>query len=444
MQAFISYIERLKYFKVYMKRYLEFFLNIIFLNGIIRSCGEIAKRSFRPGLLAVIILLISGLATSGNAAPKEPDDFDPVSKGLSHLLDVVEQDVKTKFNPRLVEPVLDFVALKKKPSIRLNIDKENKATGAYGEFSVNKNLKEILKLVYHPRIPSFLFSPTSTRMGYWKEVKGKRRLLPPIWKMMSTSNNPVIISGVEYETTTPDLNSGAYYQYEQDRALIFYRYKGANVFMSLTKQNGTSEVGQKGLVLGDDEDWTYFYSGEKGLTKMPVLGNRVKVPGLNKIESYMYDSYSIVIYYEPNPHKPLVKCGVFKWVNAGWKNVNMVKEKHVYKGIMRYAKSFKAVIESPYLPSNSDIANVLSSIEHLDIRSLRKTVRVYLKRLEQKCKSEGLEPGEMFINLVNSENYIKQLTKKELQSILALEYMKGVLKKDQVLNINRRGQPGRI
>jgi hypothetical protein len=254
----------------------------------------------------------------------------------------------------------------------------------------------------------------------------------------------VVISGVEYETTTPDVNSGAYYQYEQDRTLIFYRHKGANVFLSLTKQNGISEVGQKGIVLGDDEDWNYFYSGEIGLTKMPVLGNRVKVPGLNKIESYMYDSYSILIYYEPNPGEPLVKCGVFKWVNAGWKNVNMVKEKHVYKGIMRYAESFKSVIESPFLPSSFDIANVLSSIERLDIKSLRNTVRVYLKKLEQKCKTEGLEPGDMFINLVKSENYIKQMTKKELQSILALEYMKGVLQKDQVLSINKRGKPESI
>ncbi|MBW1815417.1 MAG: hypothetical protein JRJ39_17825, partial [Deltaproteobacteria bacterium] len=147
---------------------------------------------------------------------------------------------------------------------------------------------------------------------------------------------------------------------------------------------------------------------------------------------------------EPDPGKPLVKCGVFKWVNAGWKNVNMVKEKHVYKGIMRYAKSFKSVIENPYLPSSSDIANVLLSIERLNLKSLRKTVRLYLQKLEEKCQSEGLKPGKMFINLVKSENFIQQMTKKELQSILALEYMKGALQKDQILNINKRGRPGQI
>jgi hypothetical protein len=414
-----------------------------FLKRLVTEINLVPLRSIRIVFFAILILSISVIALS-HAQAKETDNLDPVSDGLSHLLEVVEQDLQTQFNPKLVEPVLDFVALEKKPPVSLDVDTTNKATGAYGEFFVRKSLKQILKLVYHPRIPSFLFSPNSTRMGYWKEVKGKKRLLPDIWKMMSVAKKPVIISGVEYEITTPDVNSGAYYQYDQDRALIFYRYKGSNVFISLTKQNCISHVGQKGIVLGDDEDWNYFYSGEKGLTKMPVAGGGLKVPGLNKIESYMYDSYSILIYYELDPRKPLVKCGVFKWVNAGWKNVNMVKEKHVYKGIMRYAKSFKSVIENPYLPSSSEIAKVLLSIDRLNLKSLRKSVRLYFQRLEQKCQTEGLKPGEMFISLVKNENYIKQMTKKELQSILALEYMKGVLQKDQILNINKRGVPGSI
>ena len=121
-------------------------------------------KCFPQGRKVFFVLLISVLAIANTALAKSSDTIDPVSKGLSHLLDVVERDVKTSFNPKLVEPVIDFLASDKKPSIRLNIDKENNATGAYGEFSVNKSLKEILKLVYHPRIPSFLFSPTSTRM----------------------------------------------------------------------------------------------------------------------------------------------------------------------------------------------------------------------------------------------------------------------------------------
>ncbi|MCJ7772297.1 MAG: hypothetical protein MUP22_04085 [Desulfobacterales bacterium] len=399
----------------------------------------ILKVSIRFGILVVLILTISDLA-SADVLVKKPVNPDPISKGLSHLLDVVKQDKPATFNPQLVGPVINFVASAKKPRVRLTIDTNNKAPGAYGEFFIKKSLKDMLQLVYHPRIPSFLFSPTSARVAYWKEIQGNKKSLPAIWKMMSTSNKPVVISGVEHEITAPDINSGAYYKYDQDRTLIFYRYKGSNVFMSLTKQLGVSEVGQKGLVLGADEEWNYFYSGQNGLTKMPVLGGGVKMPGLSKIESYMYDSYSILVYYEPDPGKLLVKCGVFKWVNAGWKNVNMVKEKHVYDGIMRYAKSFKSVIESPHLPSSSVIARVLLSIESQNLNSLRKKVHLYFEKLEKKCQEEGLEPGELFINLVKSDIYIKQMTKKELQSFLALEYMKDVLRKDQALDITKKGK----
>ncbi len=401
------------------------------------------KRFMQFGFAGILILTGFDLVMA-EVPVKNPAHSDPISIGLSHLLDVVQQNPRISFDPRLVEPVIDFVASTKKPPVRLAIDKNNEATGAYGEFAIRKSLKQILQLVYHPQIPSFLFSPTSARVSYWKKIDGNRQSLPAIWKMMSASNKPVIISGVEHEITAPDINSGAYYRYDQDRTLIFYKSKGSNIFISLTKQIDISDVGQKGIVLGADDEWNYFYSGQKGLTKMPVLGNGVKVPGLSKIESYMYDSYSILIYYEADPKTPMVKCGVFKWINAGWKNVNMVKEKHVYNGIMRYAKSFKSVIENPHLPPSSDLAGVLLSIERLSHNSLRKKVQLYFQRLEIKCQEKGLHPGDLFFNLVKNENFIKQMTKKELQSILALEYMKGVLQKEQILNINKKGVPEAI
>jgi len=435
----------LKYFKVasnLKRRLLKIYHGKKLARGIyiISIC---INRFIYIGSIAILVILFTSLAVADDLVKKQPAE-DPVSKGLTHLLDIVDQNNKTLFNPSLVAPVLDFVASTKKPPVKLDIDTTNKATGAYGEFFIKKKLKHILQLVYHPSIPSFLFSPTTTRMGYWKEVEGKRKSLPALWKLTATTKRPVVINGVEHEITTPDINSGAYYQYDQDRTLIFYRYKKSNIFISLTKQNGTSHVGQKGLVLGSDEEWNYFYSGVKGLTKMPVPGGGVKVPGLNKIESYMYDSYSIVVYYELDPAKPLVKCGVFKWVNAGWKNVNMVREKHVYNGIMRYAKSFKTVIENPHLPSSAVIASALLRLERYDINSLRKKVRLYFKHLEEKCKSKGLEPGEMFVSLVNSDAYIKEMSKKEMQSILALEYMKGILQKEQVLNVNKKSAPGSL
>ncbi len=89
--------------------------------------------------------------------------------------------------------------------------------------------------------------------------------------------------------------------------------------------------GKKGLVLGSDSDWNYLYSGKKG----------TNLPGLGWVSSYMYDSCTIMIYYEMDPNEPLVRCAVFKWLKAGWSNINMVKKSHIYKGLVRYENSFK-------------------------------------------------------------------------------------------------------
>ena len=126
--------------------------------------------------------------------------------------------------------------------------------------------------------------------------------------------DPVVVRGVETVEITPDINTGTYYKYDLDRTMILFKHQGRNVFVSLSRQKGQSEVGKKGVVVGDDEDWNYLYSGEKGINKT----------GLGWVDSYMYGSSSIILFYEPDPDNPMVKCAVFKWLRAGWKKINMV------------------------------------------------------------------------------------------------------------------------
>lgn len=390
------------------------------------------------------LILFSSISAAAEKNTNKPHAEDLLSQGLTYLLDIVEKKRNTTFNPRLVEPVLNFVEKTEKAPRGVSVEKYNTATPSYGGFVIQRPLKEILTLIYHPHIPSSLFSPTSARISYWKKFNGQKKSINEIWRLIASSNNPVIISGVEHEMTTPDINSGAYYRYDQNRTLIFYRHNGAAVFISITKQIGRSDVGRKGIVLGSDEEWNYFYSGLKGLAKMPLLGKNVKVPGLSKIDSYLYDSYSVLVLYELGSNKSAVKCGMFKWINAGWQNVNMVKEKHVYKGIRRYAKSFKEVMENPYLPTSSELARMVLSIENLSVNALRKKIRIYFEQLEEKCRDEGLDPGKTFNHLINSETYLKQMTKKEMQSILVLEYLKNILGKDPILDLDIKKAAGRI
>ncbi len=100
------------------------------------------------------------------------------------------------------------------------------------------------------------------------------------------------------------------------------KHKGRPALISVSNQKGISDVGRKGLILGNDEDWNYIYSGEAGTT----------LPGTGWADTYMYGSASITIYYELGTNPKQVKCAVFKWLDAGWLGINFVKPAHIRKG----------------------------------------------------------------------------------------------------------------
>jgi hypothetical protein len=220
---------------------------------------------------------------------------------------------------------------------------------------------------------------------------------------------------------TPDLFTGAYYGYHLNRALCLFRYKNRNTLISLSKQTDTSDVGKKGLVLGSDENWDYFYSGQKGLTKK----------GLGWVRSYMYDSASIVVYSEIDGDASRVRCGVFKWLNAGWADINMVRKKHIHRGLERFGKTFKAIMEYPYLPKTMELANNFFRIEQLSIEGLRDRIKTYFRNLEARYTDDILLLKKHFSDFFADDGYLSQMTREEMQSILVLEYMKSILGKNQ-------------
>jgi hypothetical protein len=216
---------------------------------------------------------------------------------------------------------------------------------------------------------------------------------------------------------TPDLDSGAYYAYDQDRALILFKYHGKNVMVSISKQRGKSEVGKKGLVLGTDEDWDYIYTGEAGLTKS----------GLGWVRSYLYDSISVAVYYEMEPRKPMVRLGIFRWIRAGWANLNMVNRKHIFTGMQRFAKTFKKIIEHPQLPEDYELANIYSQIERIPVEELRQNIKNYLETLKKRYKDAKEFPEKWRKFIFEDNDYLNRLTKEEMKSILFVERLKEVL-----------------
>jgi len=103
-----------------------------------------------------------------------------------------------------------------------------------------------------------------------------------------------------------------YHEYTLRRTLITVNYKGRQALVSVTKQINLSNVGKKGLILGNDASWDYYYTGEPGTTRM----------GLGWVKSYIYDFFSIGVYLETDTGSSVVRSGVFQWLRAGWSGLN--------------------------------------------------------------------------------------------------------------------------
>lgn len=371
-------------------------------------------------VLFLTVFLYFPMPSFGGKLLQETRVPDTLSSGLFHLLTLADPDNKVSFNLRQIENVLDFIASSKNASTLYYADKKFGAPSAYYEFDIHDDLSHILNLAYNPEIPSFALTPSSVRLSYWSEIEGREQPLPRLWNLLPELDCPVIVRGVQHVENTPDLFTGAYFGYDLDRTLILCKYKGRNILISLSKQRDISDVGRKGLVLGSDDDWNYLYSDQRGLTK----------PGLGWVHSYMYDSYAISVFYEIDSDTPLVRYGIFKWIRAGWLDLNMVKKKHIHKGLVRFAKSFKKIIEYPYLPKAEELAGTFLHIQHLSLEELRDKTRDCLKILETRCGKDNALFRKWFSKIFKSDGYLYQMTRKEMQSVLILEYMKYILGKN--------------
>ncbi len=378
-----------------------------------------------------IILVILAVSNPLQAAENGPDDriSETAVAGLDYLIDFVKPVSSSEFDPARLTGLIDFVRTQRPAGIKSQLPKRLEATPAYYEFEIKKNLKDILHLAYHPDIPFQIVSPGSMRFSYWTPLNGSDESLPRLWEQTQELTKPIVARGIETEELTPDTFSGAYYRSFLDRTLILYSNNGHRLLVSLARQKDVSEIGKKGLILGTDDQWDYFYSGEKGLTKT----------GLGWVDSYIYDTFSVLIYYEVDENEPLTKCCIFKWLRAGWLGMNMVKEKHIQSGFQRFARDMKRIMESPQLPGAERLADMSIKIRDLPDEELKAKMDQYLNQLAKRQTAEKKTPELLLKHTTNSSDYISRLSLPQMQAALfleALKYKLGLLNRDEVAYLN--------
>jgi hypothetical protein len=183
------------------------------------------------------------------------------------------------------------------------------------------------------------------------------------------------------------------------------------VMISATVQDQKSDVGKRGCIVGDDKEWNYLYSQKTGLNKT----------GLGWVDAYMYEAYSVMVYVTDTPTGS-IHAGSFKWLNAGWSRINMVRSHHILGGIKRFAADMKAVLEAPDLPEVEEVSSKFQELQAKNEEELRRLIAPYLESIGS-SDDTGSCPSS-FINSVASGKYLEQMSSEEIIRILMLNYLK--------------------
>jgi hypothetical protein len=235
---------------------------------------------------------------------------------------------------------------------------------------------------------------------------------------LSTLDKPLLLWGKEFEVNTPDAFSGSYYRYDLNRLIILMKYNNKKVMISASKMPNPSEAGKKAVII-DEKNWNYFYSGIQG------LGIRL----IGMLNTYIYDSASVKILYETDSAKPQTTIMLFKWLKAGWADINMVKRRHIYEGGLRFIEGFKEVIESDSLPAADALARQLDYISALPEAEIESKIGEYSINFERIAKQhKGMSPKN-YARIIADGGYANVLNREDRSAILALEWLKSQLGK---------------
>ncbi|MBT8339512.1 MAG: hypothetical protein HKP58_00725 [Desulfatitalea sp.] len=348
---------------------------------------------------------------------------DAVEKGIDHLLDFgTSADADRQLAIDGIEPVLEFIH-QAEPMAKLTPAERNGVRGAFLAYHVQRPLTDIVRYVYNRRIPEGAVNPSSVNYSIWKSVNGNGSGLPDLWQTVKDLSNPVVAEGVVREIISPDLHTGAYYEYDLRRTFFIYRQGSKRVFISLSKQIGDSEVGRKGYIVGCDTEWNYLYTQEKGLD----------MAGLGWVKSKIYDYLSACIYLEDDQQPGHVRVGVFQWLKAGWVGINMVDSHHIHDGMVRYAEQLKQMMETDQMPEPSILENVFNALEGTDPALLRVQMETVTQHVLTRARTDKKLSKKSAIRDLDEKAYVARMPKAQLVTAMMREYVKYCLGKETPL-----------
>lgn len=364
------------------------------------------------GLLLALLFIMAYRPAAAAALTDVPDRVNDAAMQLVRHCSYP----RASLNEQAAAILVDYV-LSSKQSREHSLPKSDQCSGVYYEFDIRMAFPRFAEYSYNPLIPSSITRPASLRYSIWSNPRGDMSKMPGNWTA-PPGGTPVVIRGVQHDSITPDPTTGAYYEYDLKRTLILLNHKGRPVLISVSKQADKSNVGKKGVILGSDNDWNYFYSNEPGTMKT----------GLGWAKSYIYDYFSVGVYTEANNSSGMVRAGVFQWLRAGWAGINFVKPDHILAGMKRFAQNSRMVLESPRLPAPGQLISAYQSLSGMPTEDLTRKYAV----LQRALRSSALRSGKLD-NLGSDEKQSHtDASREQMCEELMLEHLKMTLGKPTV------------
>jgi hypothetical protein len=367
--------------------------------------------------MAVMLLLMTIFQHPPALASSLSDSSSPIPAAAVKLVQFCA-DPEAGLDAQAVATLLDYI-LDPKSNKEADLPRHEECPGAYYEYDIKTAFPRFLEYSYHPQIPSILTRPSSMRYSLWIGPQGESRKMPDIWRLASPAGEPVIIRGLQYDVNTPELTTGIYFGYNLKKTFILLKHKGRSVLISISKQINSSDPGKKGAILGDDEHWNYYYSGETGLP----------ITGLGWIDSYIYDFFSVVVHIESGASPTMVRTGAFQWLRAGFSGFNLVKTEHILKGMRRYGRSSQAIFESPNLPAPNKMISTYQRLTALPRPDLIEKYAV----LQQAQQSLAIQTGKIGPSDIKRQGSHANIRKEQIVEELMLEYLKMTLGKPSLI-----------
>lgn len=363
--------------------------------------------------IALVLMLFSGAA---QAAENVGED---VENSLTYLLNLAT-DKGAGVDVGKIAPLLSFAQTMPVSGKTgdLPLKERDFGEGVAVKEEYKSSLAKFLEYYFNPRIPSAIVYPNSVRMLKWYPGSQIASHRPYLWETKNF-DEPLVLRGEEFEEITPDANSGSFYSYPLARMVILLRHEGKLFFITVSKQTKRSNVGLKGAIVGDDDDWNYVYTGESGATR----------GGIGWMDTYVYNSATVGVFYADSMQASVLDNVAFKWLKAGWKGINVVKQSHIRAGLSRYESALRLVLESPKMPSPSALEAECAKVRAMTDDELKASLQGYAAGLEKAIPGNDILSRDEFRKVLRDGGYAQTLSRDHLVNQALLNFVRAAFGK---------------